>query len=46
MSSTDDNGPHRRKGRLIFRAWKRDAQGNIVRASDYGLKAWPIWIDG
>jgi hypothetical protein len=33
-----------RKGkRLIFRAW-RMINGKLVHASEYGLKAWPIWV--
>jgi len=33
-----------RKGkRLIFRAW-RTINGKQVHASEYGLKAWPIWV--
>ena len=33
-----------RKGkRLIFRAW-RMIDGRQVHASEYGLKAWPMWV--
>ena len=30
--------------RLIFRAAKRDKDGNRMLAKDYGLKCWPILI--
>ena len=29
--------------RLIFRAW-RMIDGKLVHASEYGYKAWPIWV--
>ena len=29
---------------LIFRAWKRDRDGNRMYAKDYGLRAWPLLI--
>lgn len=37
----------RKKGKkLIFRAWRRNPKtGEVEWAKDYGLKAWPIWID-
>ena len=35
--------PPRIGKRLIFRAW-RTINGKLVHASEYGLKAWPIWI--
>lgn len=33
----------RRGKRLIFRAW-RTIDGRLVHASEYGLKAWPMWV--
>jgi hypothetical protein len=30
--------------RLIFRASRRDKHGNVLRAVDFGLRAWPIWV--
>jgi len=29
--------------RLIFRVW-RTINGRQVHASEYGLKAWPMWV--
>ncbi len=30
--------------RLIFRAWKRDKDGNKLYAKDYGLRGWPLFV--
>lgn len=30
--------------RLIFRAWKKDKDGNQMNAKDYGLRAWPLLV--
>lgn len=38
-------GDNKDGGHWIFRAWiTRD--GERVYASEYGLRAWPIWVDG
>lgn len=29
---------------LIFRPWVTTRNGKMIRASDYGLKAFPIWV--
>ena len=34
----------KRRGKLIFRPW-RIVNGRVLYASDYGYKAWPIWVD-
>jgi len=32
--------------RLIFRRYRRDPRtGRVLDARDYGLKAWPMWVD-
>jgi hypothetical protein len=32
--------------KLIFRPWRTDpATGKRLWARQYGLKAWPIWVD-
>jgi hypothetical protein len=36
----------RPKERIIFRSWRRAANGRRMFASDYGHKAWPIRIKG
>lgn len=37
----------RPSGAVIFRPWRRDPRtGEILWAKDYGLKAWPIPVDG
>jgi len=33
---------NRRPGHVIFRAWRRGPNGEILYARDYGYKAWPI----
>jgi hypothetical protein len=33
------------KGKLIFRKTITSPSGRILRAEDYGLKAFPIWVD-
>lgn len=34
-------------GAVIFRPWRRDPKtGEVLWARDYGLKAWPIPVDG
>ncbi len=33
-----------KRRRLIFRAW-RIVNGRKLWAKDYGLRAWPIWLD-
>jgi len=30
--------------RLIFRASKKDKDGNQMNAKDYGFKAWPLLV--
>jgi hypothetical protein len=30
--------------RLIFRASKRDKNGNLVYAKDHGLRGWPLVV--
>ncbi|HBA72754.1 MAG: hypothetical protein A2X85_16770 [Geobacteraceae bacterium GWF2_54_21] len=35
--------PPRSGKRLIFREW-RTINGKPVHASEYGLKAWPLWV--
>jgi len=39
---TDEYRPGKRK---IFRAWKRDKDGNKIWARQFGLRGFPIWID-
>jgi len=35
-----------KKRLLIFRAWKKHPKtGEKMWAKDYGLKAWPIWVE-
>lgn len=37
------SSPQRNGKRLIFREWKT-INGKQVHASEYGLKAWPMWV--
>jgi hypothetical protein len=30
--------------RYVFRASRKDENGNVIYASTYGLKAWPILV--
>lgn len=35
------------KSNVIFRAWRKDPRtGKILYARNYGLRAWPIPVDG
>jgi hypothetical protein len=41
MTFIDEDG---RKYYLIFRAYRRDKDGEVLYAKDFGIRAWPIKI--